>query len=161
MKPRHVLEEGLPVICGDCRMEMMWLGNRKTCGCSSPVPAAPVGRRKCSKGNTAKKGRTEEQAICRQAEEWGYQAYRTAGSGAHGSRNNEQSMATDVRMKKGDFVVRIESKRHASVGGLKTLLKLKDNSEILWVREDFGEPYVLMSAEVFGRFASLAAEVLK
>lgn len=165
-----VLENGLQVICGDCYEPQRWEGKGrkavKVCGCD-PVAGKPAteqdqqlkpGRKKCSKRNTKAKGDGFEREVAKAAESWGYVANRTAGSGAFGSRTNEQAFATDVRMKLGDKVWRIECKRHASVSGLKSLLKLKDNSEILVVREDFQPAYVVMTLEVFGEFAALAAE---
>lgn len=164
-----VIENGERVMCGECREYKTWLkiGKGKAahsvqlCGCALPPAPVKQGRKKCSPRNAKAKGDGEEREIVKRATDWGYHAYRTAGSGAHGSRNAESAFATDVRIKCADRVWRVESKRHASVSGLKSLLKLKDNSEILWVREDFSEAYVLMSADTFAEFASLAAEALK
>lgn len=154
-----VIENGFTVRCTDCNEDLRWEGKGrkavKVCGCAPVVAVAaePVGRRKCSKKGTTAKGSGEERNIVKAWIKWGFDAYRTAGSGAHGSRNNETAFATDVRVKLGDRAWRIESKRHAKIPGLKSLLNLKGGSEILWVREDFSEPYVLMSADTFSEFA--------
>lgn len=148
------------VTCDACGEGLTWEGKGKKayqrCGCErapSYVPEARRGRKKCSAKGAKAKGNGEERNVVKAFEQIGWSAYRTAGSGAHGSRNNEQAFATDVRVKRGDMVLRIESKRHASIGGVKTLNKLRDNSEILWLRQDFEEAFVFMPASVFLQIA--------
>lgn len=158
---RPVYDGEFQVTCPACGEGMVWQGKGKkaiqVCGCERAPEYVPEnrrpGRRKCSAKGAKAKGNGEERAVVKAFEAIGWSAYRTAGSGAHGSRNNEQAFATDVRVKRGDTVLRIESKRHASIGGVKTLNKLRDNSEILWLRQDFEEAFVFMPASVFLQIA--------
>jgi hypothetical protein len=158
---RPVLDGEFAVICDDCGEQKRWEGKgRKSyqaCGCE-PVPVVTEGRRKCSSKGAKAKGDGGERELVKAAEGWGWTAHRTAGSGAHGSRTNEQAFATDVRLKLGDLVLRVECKRHASIAGVKTLNKLRDNSDVLWLREDFQEPMVFMPASVWALAMSRAAE---
>jgi protein required for attachment to host cells len=120
----------------------MWEGKGKkavqVCDCERAVTFVSPGRKKCSAKNAKAKGDGGERELVKAAEGWGWTAHRTAGSGAHGSRTNEQAFATDVRLKLGDLVIRVECKRHASIAGVKTLNKLRDNSDVLWLQRDFG-----------------------
>lgn len=171
---RYVIEDGMHVRCGFCDTDQRWEGkgkdSRKVCDCNSEPPAAALpaekpGRRKCSKKNTARKGREGERETVKWAEGRGHRAFRTAGSGAHGTRNNEDAFSTDVRVALPDDTLKFEVKRHSTVRGLKTLLGFKQNSDVLWMREDLADTaYVLMSVSALERYAdgcvaaALAAE---
>jgi hypothetical protein len=159
---RPVLDGEFAVICDTCGAQIMWEGKGKkaqqVCDCERAVTFVSPGRKKCSAKNAKAKGDGGERELVKAAEGWGWTAHRTAGSGAHGSRTNEQAFATDVRLKLGDLVLRVECKRHASIAGVKTLNKLRDNSDVLWLREDHQEAYVFMPASVWALAMSLAAE---
>jgi hypothetical protein len=152
VKPlRPVIEDGLAVICGDCRQPFNWVGRDKVCGCNHIVDATEkVGRRKCSHKGAKAKGDAGEREAVKLFEGAGWSAYRTPGSGAHGSRNNESAFDTDVVAKKDNIRLKIECKRKASIAGLKSLLKDKARSDVLYMRQDFEEPYVLLPAKLFG-----------
>ncbi len=159
---RPVLDGEFAVICDTCGAQIMWEGKGRkavqVCDCERAVTFVSPGRKKCSAKNAKSKGDGGERELVKAAEGWGWTAHRTAGSGAHGSRTNEQAFATDVRLKLGDLVIRVECKRHASVAGVKTLNKLRDNSDVLWLREDHQEAFVFMPAAVFAQVMALAAE---
>jgi len=159
---RPVMEGEFQVTCDRCGARVFWEGKGRkaiqVCDCERAVTFVSPGRKKCSAKNAKAKGDGGERELVKAAEGWGWTAHRTAGSGAHGSRTNEQAFATDVRLKLGDLVIRVECKRHASVAGVKTLNKLRDNSEVLWLREDHQEAFVFMPAAVFAQVMALAAE---
>jgi len=159
---RPLMDGEFAVICDRCGVQVMIEGKGKkaaqVCDCERAVTFVSPGRKKCSAKNAKAKGDGGERELVKAAEGWGWTAHRTAGSGAHGSRTNEQAFATDVRLKLGDLVIRVECKRHASVAGVKTLNKLRDNSDVLWLREDHQEAFVFMPAAVFAQVMALAAE---
>ncbi len=152
------------VTCDRCGTGLRWDGkgrkSQQVCDCERAVTFVSPGAKKsrCSKKGAKAKGDGGERELVKAAEGWGWTAHRTAGSGAHGSRTNEQAFATDVRLKLGDLVIRVECKRHASIAGVKTLNRLRDNSEVLWLREDHQEAFVFMPAAVFAQVMALAAE---
>ena len=152
------------ITCDRCGTGLRWEGKgrkaQQVCDCERAVTFVSPGAKKsrCSKKGAKAKGDGGERELVKAAEGWGWTAHRTAGSGAHGSRTNEQAFATDVRLKLGDLVIRVECKRHASVAGVKTLNKLRDNSEVLWLREDHQEAFVFMPASVWALVMSRAAE---
>ena len=158
---RPVLDGEFAVICDDCGEQKRWEGKgRKSyqaCGCE-PVPVVQEGRRKCSAKGAKAKGDGGERELVKAAEGWGWTAHRTAGSGAHGSRTNETAFATDVRLKLGDLTITAECKRHASIGGVKTLNNLRAGSDVLWLRQDHDEAFVFMPLSVFAEVMSRAAE---
>jgi hypothetical protein len=159
---RPVLDGDFAVTCDTCGAQIMWEGKGKkavqVCDCERAVTFVSPGRKKCSAKNAKAKGDGGERELVKAAEGWGWQAYRTAGSGAHGTRNNESAFATDVRLKLGDLVITAECKRHASVAGVKTLNKLRAGSDVLWLREDQQEAFVFMPASVWALAMSRAAE---
>jgi len=161
---RPVLDGEFAVICDTCGAQIMWEGKGRkaiqVCDCERAVTFVSPGAKKslCSKKGAKAKGDGGERELVKAAEGWGWQAYRTAGSGAHGTRNNEQAFATDVRLKLGDLVITAECKRHASVAGVKTLNKLRAGSDVLWLREDQQEAFVFMPASVWALAMSRAAE---
>jgi hypothetical protein len=152
------------VTCDRCGTGLRWEGkgrkSQQVCDCERAVTFVSPGAKKsrCSKKGARAKGDGGERELVKAAEGWGWTAHRTAGSGAHGSRTNEQAFATDVRLKLGDLVIRVECKRHASIAGVKTLNRLRDNSDVLWLREDHQEAFVFMPAAVFAQVMALAAE---
>ncbi len=152
------------VTCDRCGTGLRWEGkgrkSQQVCDCERAVTFVSPGAKKsrCSKKGARAKGDGGERELVKAAEGWGWTAHRTAGSGAHGSRTNEQAFATDVRLKLGDLVIRVECKRHASLAGVKTLNRLRDNSDVLWLREDHQEAFVFMPAAVFAQVMALAAE---
>lgn len=157
-------------ICGECREPLIRtkVGKGKraqfidTCACvRAPEPeTATVPKRKVK--NTAAKGRSGEQEFARLAKEAGWDPFRTAGSGAHGSRNNESSQDTDVVIRKmvdGNERARfkVECKRFAKVVGLTTMENLRSRSDILWVRQDHGKKgFVWMPDDIFAAFLAYA-----
>ncbi len=162
---RPVMEGEFQVTCDRCGARVFWEGKGRkaiqVCDCERAVTFVSPGRKKCSAKNAKAKGDGGERELVKAAEGWGWTAHRTAGSGAHGSRTNEQAFATDVRLKLGDLVIRVECKRHASIAGVKTLNRLRDNSEVLWLREDHQEAFVFMPLSVFAEVMSRAAEASK
>lgn len=159
---RPLMDGDFAVICDRCGVQVMIEGKGKkaaqVCDCERAVTFVSPGRKKCSAKNAKAKGDGGERELVKAAEGWGWQAYRTAGSGAHGTRNNESAFATDVRLKLGDLVITAECKRHASIAGVKTLNKLRDGSDVLWLREDFQEPMVFMPVSVWAEVMARAAE---
>lgn len=127
------------------------------------VQTATALKSRCSSKGAKRKGTGYENDVRKWWENLGFNAYRTAGSGAHGTRNNEAAFATDVRVKSPDnsFALGVECKRHHKISGLKSLLTLRAESQILWMREDQGKSYVLMDAETFEPFAEALARVSK
>lgn len=158
-----------PPICAECREPLVKtkVGKGKkaqlltVCACNPlPVPEPKVLRKV---KNTARKGREGEVEFVKLATDAGWDAYRTAGSGAHGSRNNESSQDTDVVIRAGNDRVRfkVECKRLSKVPGQTSLEGLRSRSEILWVRQDQSDGYVWMPASIFKAFMAYAAEALK
>ena len=151
---RPVLDGDFAVICDPCGAQIMWEGKGKkavqVCDCERAVTFVSPGAKKsrCSKKGAKAKGDGGERELVKQAESWGWAAYRTAGSGAHGTKNNESAFATDVRLKRGDVTIRAECKRYASIPGVKSLEKLRAGSDLLWFREDRGEAMVMMPVSV-------------
>lgn len=140
----------LEEICFDCRQPLVLtkVGKGKkaqrivTCDCiqAPPVESATMPKKRAVK-NTAAKGGLGEREVCNLLTELGFDAYRTAGSGAHGSRNNELSQDTDIvwRFRKDGnevFRARIESKLMKRVPGLLSLVTLLSRSQWLRVRQD-------------------------
>lgn len=104
---------------------------------------------KVSAAGRKRKGSAEERNIVKAFEAHGWHAAKTAMSGAAGTINGDSAWTGDVIVKKGDVRLKVESKRHAKVSGLKSLLKLRDDADILWAREDHDEAYVVMPAKLF------------
>lgn len=145
---RPVLEDGYEVKCATCDETQRWqtfkIGRKKrdfkVCGCPF-TPPEPQGHKKCSPKNAKHKGDEGEREVVRFLEELGFAAYRTSGSGAHGTINNESAFATDVRWKFEDlFLARVESKREASFP-IQGLLNRLANSDWLRIRADRAEAY--------------------
>lgn len=140
----------LEEICFDCRQPLVMtkVGKGKaakrivTCDCiPAPVQESATIPRKRSVKNTSAKGSGGEREVCNLLADLGFEAYRTAGSGAHGSRNNELSQDTDIvwRYRKDGnevFRARIESKLMKRVPGLLSLVTLLSRSQWLRVRQD-------------------------
>lgn len=159
-----------PPVCNQCGEPIITVRTGKgkratrtdTCACVA-APAVESGTipKKRSVKNTAAKGRSGEQEFARLAKDAGWDPFRTAGSGAHGSRNNESSQDTDVvirKMVEGNERARfkVECKRFAKVGGLTTMENLRSRSDILWVRQDHGKGFVWMPDDIFAAFLAYA-----
>jgi len=171
-------EFGKPIACQQCdapqhhhkagigKRALTWITCSPDCPENQADPrdtpkiqtASTLKKSRCSRRGTKAKGDGEERAICKWAEGQGFNAYRTAGSGAHGTRNNESAFSTDVRLSIGPSVFKVESKRHASVSGLKSQLRMIDGSDLLWMREDHGKPWVLLEATTLAAMLEAARQ---
>lgn len=160
-----------PPICGSCGEPIVtsYVGKGKAkrkvdaCGCpteAAPAPEPKPGRPKCSKKGAKDKGDRGEREVVKFLEGIGFAAYRTAGSGAHGSRNNESAQDTDVVARLGDFRWRVESKLEASlpIAGLKTRLS---RSDALRVRQDHDKAFWFVPEEQFAVLLKWAAEGMR
>lgn len=148
----------LPEICGQCRQEWTWVGKGKraarVCGCEpAPVVEKVQPVRRITHASARRKGRAGESECVKEWQAWGFDAGKTAGSGSVGSLSNDAAWDTDVVARRGDLRLKIESKRLHKVPGLRSLLNLRANSEILRVREDDGEAFYLMSAKTLASLA--------
>lgn len=161
-------------ICAECREPLVkskvGKGKRATfhtvCACNplpAPEPKAVVRKVK----NTAAKGKGGEREVCKLAEAIGIDAFRTAGSGAHGSRNNESSQDTDIilrfKNRGGQEVQRlkVESKLKATIPGLKSLRNELSRSDVLRVREDRDTAFWLVPENIMKSLLAWSAEALK
>lgn len=145
-------------VCG----EPVWIVGsgkkaREECGCEPAVVAVEKVRR-ITHASARRKGRKGESETVKEWQAWGFDAGKTAASGAAGSRSNDAAWDTDVVARAGDLRVRVESKRLGRVAGLASMQGMLSRSDVLRVCEDGGKPFYFMSAEVFSRFAALAAE---
>lgn len=133
------------------------------CACPETQPVVPEkqGRKKCSPKNAKAKGDEGEREVRRFLEGVGFQAYRTSGSGAAGTKSGERAFATDVRAKFGDLLtMRVESKREATlpIAGLKTRLA---DSDWLRVRQDHDKAYWFVPEDKLAEVLKWAVEGLR
>lgn len=150
-------DTAFPPICGECREPLIRtkVGKGKraqfidTCACvKAPEPeSATIAKRKVK--NTAAKGGGEERRLCQLLREAGFDAYKTAGSGAAASRVNESAWDTDIICRAigqdGEvFRAKVESKFYTTIPGLKSLVKMLSRSDWLWVRENNQKGYLLL-----------------
>lgn len=155
---RPVMDGEFQVSCDACGQGLVWEGKGKKavqrCGCE---PAAVVEKvqpvRRITHASARRKGRAGESECVKEWQAWGFDAGKTAGSGSVGSLSNDAAWDTDVVARRGDLRLKIESKRLHKVPGLRSLLNLRANSEILRVREDDGEAFYLMSAKTLASLA--------
>lgn len=145
-------------ICSECRKEFVrvktGVGKRAIvamrCACN-PAPdkvSATIAVKRSVK-NTSAKGGGEELRLCKMLRELGFDAYKTAGSGASASRVNESAWDTDIicRAIEADgevFRAKIESKFYTKIPGLKSLVTMLSRSDWLWVRENNQKGYLLI-----------------
>lgn len=162
-----------PPICAECREPLIptKVGKGKAakfhtvCACNPLPEKQPVLVRKVK--NTAAKGAGGEREVCKLAEAIGIDAFRTAGSGAHGSRNNESSQDTDIilrfKTRDGREVQRlkVESKLKATIPGLKSLRNELSRSDVLRVREDRDTAFWLVPENIMKSLLAWSAEALK
>lgn len=168
-------ETAFQEVCSECREPLIKTkvgkGKKATfhtvCACNPLPDKQPVVVTRKVK-NTAAKGKGAEREACKIADDIpGMDAFRTAGSGAHGSRNNESSQDTDViyrfKNREGQEVERlkVECKFYSTVPGFKSLEGMRSRSDILRVREDRGEARWWVPEPIMKRLLSLAAEALK
>lgn len=147
-----------PPICSDCRCPIVRTREGKgkravvteRCQCNpAPAPVSATIAVKRSVKNTSAKGGIAETEIVRLMTELGFDAYKTAGSGAHGSRVSESSQDTDVVVRfRNDgnevFRAKVESKFMANVPGLKSFRSLLSGSNWLRVRQNREAAYWFM-----------------
>lgn len=163
-----------PPVCAQCAepitRKKVGVGKRATfhqvCACNPLPEKQPVVVTRKVK-NTAAKGAGGEREVCKLAEDVGIDAFRTAGSGAHGSRNNESSQDTDIilRFKNRDGRevqrLKVESKLKATIPGLKSLRNELSRSDVLRVREDRDTAFWLVPENIMKSLLAWSAEALK
>lgn len=147
-----------PPVCGQCGAPIVRVrqgqGKRQvvtdTCECvQAPEKASATIAVKRAVKNTSAKGGGEELRFCKMLRELGFDAYKTAGSGASASRVNESAWDTDVicRAIEADgevFRAKVESKFYTKIPGLKSLVTMLSRSDWLWVRENNQKGYLLI-----------------
>ncbi|MBP7704170.1 MAG: hypothetical protein KA105_02655 [Caulobacter sp.] len=161
-----VIEDGLAVVCGVCRLPMWWQGKKpsiRACGCTPEAPAKkPFGGVTLKvRANTATVGRKGEKRTLKLLTGAGMLAARTAGSGATASRNAEKAFDTDVVVRLGDNRWKVESKLLDRVPGLHSLLKLMAGSDLLRVQSPGGPGWWLVGDDVMAELGGLASEAIE
>lgn len=168
-------ETAFQEICAECREPIVrvkvGVGKRADiamrCACN-PAPekvSAAIAVRRSVK-NTSAKGSSAESEIVKLMNGLGFDAFKTAGSGAHGSRNCESSQDTDVvvRLRKAGnevFRAKVESKFMANVPGLKSMRSLLSGSDWLRVRQNRETAFWFLSEEQMRVLLALAVQGMK
>jgi hypothetical protein len=138
-----VIENDMPVICGECREMKRWEGPRKrrlqVCGCAQP-------EKKPRPINTAAKGRRLEVAERKKLEKLGVGRVRMQpGSGAFGTRVNETALQGDNTFEIAGHRLRQECKSRANDSGFKVIKDWMQSCDVLTIKQDRQAPLHVLS----------------
>lgn len=164
-----------PPVCGQCGAPIVRVrqgqGKRQvvtdTCECvQAPEKVSATIAVKRAVRNTSAKGSIAESEIVKLMQDIGFDGYKTAGSGAHGSRVSESSQDTDVvvRLRKNGtevFRAKVESKFMANVPGLKSMRNLLSGSNWLRVRQNRETAFWFLPEDQFRHLLALAKQGLE